>query len=116
MYFRKKKRIFIEYNHTDQPSPKGDFIVTHHPEYSGLFVATGGSGHAYKFLPVLGDKVVDALEGTLDKKLRDSWAWPDPVDETTFFGTEDGSRAGPKGLHLTEELIKDRKAKRTSSL
>ncbi|KAG2412336.1 hypothetical protein HFD88_009893 [Aspergillus terreus] len=97
-------------------TPKGDFIVTHHPEYSGLFVATGGSGHAYKFLPVLGDKVVDALEGTLDKELRDSWAWPDPVDETTFFGTEDGSRAGPKGLHLTEELIKDRKAKRTSSL
>ncbi|KAL5357784.1 FAD dependent oxidoreductase [Aspergillus floccosus] len=97
-------------------TPKGDFIVTHHPEYSGLFVATGGSGHAYKFLPVLGDKVVDALEGMLDKELRDSWAWPDAVDEATFFGTEDGSRAGPKGLHLTEELAKDRKAKRTSSL
>ncbi|KAF9889130.1 hypothetical protein FE257_007619 [Aspergillus nanangensis] len=97
-------------------TPKGDFIITHHPDHPGLFVATGGSGHGYKFFPVLGDKIVDAMEGSLDKELREMWAWPTPVDEATFHGTEDGSRSGPKGLKLKEEIAKGKKAQRASSL
>lgn len=33
------------------------------PERAGLVVAGGGSGHAFKFAPVLGDMIADALEG-----------------------------------------------------
>lgn len=97
-------------------SPNGDFIITYHPDHPGLFLATGGSGHGYKFLPVLGDKIVDALEGKLDPALQDLWKWPAAVSESQFDGTEDGSRSGPKGLRLMDELLKTRKAKRGSLL
>ncbi|KAL3453876.1 FAD dependent oxidoreductase [Aspergillus insuetus] len=97
-------------------TPKGDFIVTAHPSYPHLFLATGGSGHAYKFFPVIGDKVVDAIEGTLAPELRDLWAWPEAVDENRFEGTEDGSRSGAKGLLLLKELAKGKKAERKGAL
>jgi len=33
------------------------------PEREGVVVATGGSGHAFKFAPVLGGFIADAAEG-----------------------------------------------------
>lgn len=43
--------------YTDTPSL--DFILDYHPSYGkSLFVATGGGDHAFKFLPILGEKVV----------------------------------------------------------
>jgi len=36
--------------------------------------ATAGSGHAYKFLPVVGRLVADAIQGTLDSAIRDKFA------------------------------------------
>ncbi|PWY92609.1 fructosyl amino acid oxidasesarcosine oxidase [Aspergillus heteromorphus CBS 117.55] len=97
-------------------TPNGDFIVTYHPNHPGLFLATGGSGHAYKFFPVLGDRVVDALEGKLEPELQKLWAWPAAVPEGEFEGTEDGSRSGAKGMRLMEELAKTKKAQRSSLL
>ncbi|KAL3466636.1 FAD dependent oxidoreductase [Aspergillus heterothallicus] len=97
-------------------TPKGDFIITSHPSHPHLFLATGGSGHAYKFFPVIGDKVVDALEGKLAPELRDIWAWPEAVDEGKFEGTEDGSRSGAKGLLLLDELAKAKRAARSGNL
>ena len=91
-------------------SPEGDFIVSPHPTTQNLFLATGGSGHAYKFFPVLGDKVVDALEGTLDPELQRLWAWPARKSADAFEGTEDGSRSGQKGLLLMEELARSKTA------
>ncbi|PGH01236.1 hypothetical protein AJ79_07968 [Helicocarpus griseus UAMH5409] len=98
-------------------TPKGDFIITHHPQYNGLFLATGGSGHGFKFLPVLGDKVVDAIQGRLVPELQKLWAWPEsppaaapppPSSSSpdTVVWTEDGSRSGPKGMILMDELAK----------
>lgn len=40
-----------------------DFWIAPHPEVAGLVVAAGGSGHGFKFAPVLGDLVTAALEG-----------------------------------------------------
>jgi len=37
-------------------------------------VATAGSGHAYKFLPVIGKLVADVVQGTLDPSLRHKFA------------------------------------------
>jgi sarcosine oxidase / L-pipecolate oxidase len=39
------------------------FLIDRDPDAPGLLVATGGSGHAFKFAPVLGALVADALEG-----------------------------------------------------
>lgn len=55
---------------------------------------------------MLGDKVVDALEGRLDPELQRLWAWPERQLGDVFGGTEDGSRSGAKGLLLMEELGK----------
>lgn len=41
----------------------GDFVVAAHPERPGVVVAAGDSGHAFKFMPVLGELVADAVEG-----------------------------------------------------
>lgn len=97
-------------------SPKGDFIVSYHPDHEGLFLATGGSGHGYKFFPVIGDKIVDALEGTLDPELREMWTWSEAAmsDGADFDG--DGSRSGERRSNLKDELAKTVKASRGSVL
>ena len=89
--------------YTDTPS--GDFLISFHPSYSGLFVATGGSGHGFKFLPVLGDKIVAGIEGRLEQELANLWRWRE-VKVMSFMGTEDGSRCGTKGMVLEEEWKK----------
>jgi glycine/D-amino acid oxidase-like deaminating enzyme len=43
-------------------TPDGDFLIDRHPRDAGLILATGGSGHAFKFAPLLGDCVADAVE------------------------------------------------------
>jgi hypothetical protein len=35
----------------------GHWLIDHHPVRKGIFVATGGSGHAFKFAPILGQLV-----------------------------------------------------------
>lgn len=40
----------------------GDFWIGLDPDRPGLAVAAGGSGHAFKFLPVIGEVVADACE------------------------------------------------------
>lgn len=37
----------------------GDFWIARHPTRSNVTVATGGSGHAFKFAPILGDLIAD---------------------------------------------------------
>lgn len=40
----------------------GDFYIDHDPARPGLFIACGGSGHGFKFAPVLGEIIADAVE------------------------------------------------------
>ncbi|EKD15851.1 FAD dependent oxidoreductase [Drepanopeziza brunnea f. sp. 'multigermtubi' MB_m1] len=88
-------------------TPKGDFIITYHPDYEGLFLATGGSGHGYKFLPVIGDRIVDCVEGKCPSEFKEKWAWP--KDSVDVVVTLDGSRGGKPGLILEQELRKGSK-------
>lgn len=41
----------------------GDFWIANHPTRPGLTVAAGGSGHGFKFAPVLGGIIADVVEG-----------------------------------------------------
>jgi glycine/D-amino acid oxidase-like deaminating enzyme len=41
----------------------GDFLIDHDPDRPGLMVATGGSGHGFKFAPMLGPIIADVVEG-----------------------------------------------------
>jgi sarcosine oxidase/L-pipecolate oxidase len=90
----------------------GDFLADWHPGWEGLFIATGDSGHAYKFLPVLGEKLLDCMAGK-GGKLGEKWKWKKEAAKDAgreidgrFKGlvTMDGSRGGSPGLILQEEL------------
>ena len=46
------------------------FWIAPHPRKPKLVVATGGSGHAFKFAPLLGDWIADAVEGRVVDRFR----------------------------------------------
>lgn len=52
----------------------GHFFMDHDPGHPGLVVAGGDSGHAFKFTPVLGDLIADAVEGRANPWLS-RFAW-----------------------------------------
>lgn len=88
----------------------GDFLISYHPKYEGLFVATGGSGHGFKFLPVIGEKILECVMGRTPEDFRGKWEWPaQRLEEERWPG--DGSRGGPVGLVLKEEMPKGRGAR-----
>jgi hypothetical protein len=69
--------------HRDAFTSSGDFIISPHSAAKGLYVATCGNFHGWKFFPVLGKYVVQMLEGELAPQLMQKWAWdrerPDPA-------------------------------------
>lgn len=53
------------------------FVVDAVPRKPGVMVATGGSGHAFKFLPVIGKYVADRIEGDDGDGdgMQQRWQW-----------------------------------------
>ncbi|KAF8161269.1 FAD dependent oxidoreductase [Crassisporium funariophilum] len=92
-------------------SPDGDWVIGRYPSDGSLILATAGSGHAYKFLPVIGRLVADIVEEKLDDVLVKKFA----IDRTTL--THDASRSGtamkldldqlcsPEDLHLEISVV-----------
>ena len=57
----------------------GHFWIDRHPEVANLTVATGGSGHAFKMGPVLGEMIADLAEKGIHKwSDRYKWRESDP--------------------------------------
>ncbi|KAL8890837.1 MAG: hypothetical protein Q9215_002063 [Flavoplaca cf. flavocitrina] len=52
-----------------------DWYICSHPRCANLYVATGGSFHGWKFLPILGEYVVQMLDGELGSEEAKRWAW-----------------------------------------
>lgn len=78
-------------------SPDGDWVISRHPIVDNLILATAGSGHAYKFLPVIGRLVADLVEGTLEPTLVKKFA------ADRVHGRVDSSRSGaPTELDLSQ--------------
>jgi glycine/D-amino acid oxidase-like deaminating enzyme len=55
----------------------GDFFIGRDPDRPGLSVAAGDSGHGFKFAPVLGDVIADAIEEK-SSKFTARFAWRTP--------------------------------------
>ncbi|KIW76373.1 hypothetical protein Z517_11119 [Fonsecaea pedrosoi CBS 271.37] len=52
------------------------YLIDSLPGQESVLVATGGSGHAFKYLPNIGKWVVDIIEGVdMDRQLVRSWKW-----------------------------------------
>ncbi|KAL4770814.1 FAD dependent oxidoreductase [Aspergillus nidulans var. acristatus] len=103
-----EKTCLCWYNET----PTGDFIFDYHPEYKNLFIATGGTGHAFKFLPVIGKYIASAFQRTLSPELTQKWRfhteYRDQPREKLFTGSNsrnggDGSRGGPSRREFSDE-------------
>ena len=69
----------------------GNFYIANHPEIEGLTVATGGSGHAFKFAPAIGRVVADVVQGR-DNPYAARFAWRargEISGEVTRYGGKD---------------------------
>ncbi|KAI5240205.1 nucleotide-binding domain-containing protein [Aureobasidium subglaciale] len=71
-------------------SVDNSFLISHVPDQPGLMVASGGSGHGFKFLPVLGKHVVDVVEGK-ETEYTKIFAWRD-VPTGNKNGLEEGEQ------------------------
>ncbi|KAK3711324.1 hypothetical protein LTR37_009704 [Vermiconidia calcicola] len=67
------------------------FLIDYVPGTENLICATGGSGHGFKFLPVLGEHVVDVLEKK-DTEYTRLFKWRGVPD-----GERNGLEEGPGG-------------------
>ena len=74
------------------------FVVDRVPGRKGVVVCSGGSGHGFKFLPILGREVVKILEGGKDSSVfRDMWRWRSLREGSRRNGLEEGE-AGARVL------------------
>jgi glycine/D-amino acid oxidase-like deaminating enzyme len=67
----------------------GDFLIDRDPQRDGLVVAAGGSGHAFKFAPMLGSMIADAVErrpAPWGERFRWRLAGPARAEEARFVG------------------------------
>ncbi|OKL57028.1 hypothetical protein UA08_07345 [Talaromyces atroroseus] len=70
-------------------TPSDNFIISQHPGHEGLSITTGGSGHAFKFIPIIGMYVSQLLDGTLPEKLKVKWRW---APSTTALTSRPGAK------------------------
>ncbi len=62
----------------DVISPDQNQLITQHPDprLSNLYLATAGSFHSWKFLPIIGKYVVNVLKGKSNGEEKDeAWRW-----------------------------------------
>lgn len=81
-------------------TPDGDFVIDY--AEPGLLVASGGTGHAFKFLPVMGEIIHARLEDRLPGHLKRKWRIQRPVLEVP--SDEDRQGFGRQPLDL-ESLV-----------
>lgn len=79
-------------------SVDNSFLIDRVPGMSGLMVASGGSGHGFKFLPVLGKHVVDVIEGR-DTDYTRLFSWREVP------ASANGLEEGPSGWRTLDKQV-----------
>ncbi|KAM0751776.1 FAD dependent oxidoreductase [Meredithblackwellia eburnea MCA 4105] len=87
--------------YTDRPS--GDFLFDFHPAYKSLFVASGGSGHGFKFLPIIGNLILRSLQGELTPQERSYWGF---FSDTSRIDKSRGEEEPVRKILLKEYSIR----------
>jgi sarcosine oxidase/L-pipecolate oxidase len=91
----------------DAVTPTEDWLLCRHPHESldNVTIATGGSFHSYKFLPVAGKYVAKVLQGESCGEERDrAWKWKTEAERISGGGLEFG-KSGSKRVGLRKELL-----------
>ncbi|ETN41344.1 uncharacterized protein HMPREF1541_03279 [Cyphellophora europaea CBS 101466] len=90
------------------------YVIDFVPELDRrVLIATGGSGHAFKYLPNIGKYIADVLEGKeSDRELLQKWRWRSRADNPTttspIVNTLMEGQEGPRVLRkqkLTQETL-----------
>ncbi|KAI0438555.1 FAD dependent oxidoreductase [Xylaria telfairii] len=75
------------------------FVVDFVPSHPRVAICSGGSGHGFKFLPILGREVVKILEGKGDQTVYgEMWKW-----RTSTAKTKNGLEEGEEGPRVIEK-------------
>ncbi|KAI5461693.1 FAD dependent oxidoreductase [Mariannaea sp. PMI_226] len=97
----------VEFGFTDSrlcwytDSPDNNYVIDYVPNYSdSLFICTGGSGHAFKFLPILGRHVKNQLERVPDQ-FATAWKWRVAEEGKPNNGLLEGE-TGPREMSRVE--------------
>ncbi|ORY32889.1 FAD dependent oxidoreductase [Naematelia encephala] len=53
----------------------GDWLIDYHPDYTNLVLATGGSGHAFKYYPIIGREILKVIEHDPPKEFAHRWSF-----------------------------------------
>jgi sarcosine oxidase/L-pipecolate oxidase len=89
----------------DAVTPTEDWLLCRYPHASvdNLVIATGGSFHSYKFLPVAGKYVAKVLNGEgLGEEKERAWKWKTEEERNAGGGLEFG-RSGKKSVDSRKE-------------
>ena len=79
----------------DGITPDNNWFISPHPRCDNLYIATAGSFHGWKFLPIIGEYVVQMLRGALPEEMRARWDW-----DRSFEGT-------PRNVLIPEREMDD---------
>ena len=78
-------------------SVDNSFLIDYVPDMENLIIVNGGSGHGFKFLPVLGEHVADVLERK-DTEYTRLFKWRDVAD-----GARNGLEEGSEGWRALDK-------------
>ncbi|WWC70016.1 uncharacterized protein I206_103960 [Kwoniella pini CBS 10737] len=53
----------------------GDWLIDYHPDYDNLVIASGDSGHAFKFTPVIGREILKVVEKNPSPEYSEKWSF-----------------------------------------
>lgn len=70
--------LFLTRNHANCrycDTITGDWLIDYHPEYSNLVVASGDSGHGFKFAPIIGREILKVIERNTSPEYAVRWSW-----------------------------------------
>ena len=59
----------------DGITPDNNWYIGPHHCCENLYIATAGSFHGWKFLPIIGKYVVQMLKGELPEDMQKRWDW-----------------------------------------
>jgi sarcosine oxidase/L-pipecolate oxidase len=91
----------------DAVTPTEDWLLCRHPDASlhNLTIATGGSFHSYKFLPIAGKYVAKVLGGESCGEEKDrAWKWKTKEERLSTGGLEFG-KSGKKRVDARREVL-----------
>lgn len=91
------------------------FVIDFVPGVSGLMVATGGSGHGFKFLPTLGAHVVDRIEGKENEYLS-LWKWRSLGEDIKPYNSVMEGNKSERSWHNQILTVEDSLARQQSRL